>query len=153
MASPSARNMFTSFEYQKPIPEVIGAAKKKIVAIEAKIAEREDRIARIRKEFDISDAELITLFAQTANDRLGNALSNAMSYNLSSAGETRIIAAGVVQNLLTEQQLMEQERDSLNRLRLIVSNLRPVVHFTANGVPYTIDTVRLSEAEIEYLGF
>lgn len=64
------------------------AAKKKIEATEAKIAEREGRIARIRKEFDITDAELVSLFAQAANEA-NNRYANSMSYNLqSSTGES-----------------------------------------------------------------
>jgi hypothetical protein len=153
MGGPAARHMFGRFEYQKTVEEILAASSKKIEAVKAKISEREGRIARIRKEFDITDAELVSLFAQAANEA-GNRYANSMSYNIPSAtGEAKVIAAGVVQNLLTEQNLMEQEKDSATKLAMVVRNLRPVTHYADNGVAYTVNTFNLTEDEIEYLGF
>lgn len=154
MGGPAARHMFGNFTFEKTVDEILTAVAEKIDSLKAKINDRMERVVRIRKEFDISDADLISLLSQANQDAVSNRqLATSLSYNLNSGGETKIVQAGVVQNLLTEQQLIEQEKDSVTRLSLIERNLRPITHFADNGKEYTQNMFRLSEAEIEYLGF
>lgn len=156
MGGPAARNMFGNFTFEKSVAEISAAVAAKIEALKEKISDRIDRVACIRKEFDISDADLISLLSQANQDAVSNRslAATSLSYNVNASdGETKTIQAGVVQNLLTEQQLIEQEKDSVTRLSLIRRNLRPITHFADDGTQYTQTTFRLSEAEIDYLGF
>jgi len=60
----------------------------------------------------------------------------------------------VVQNLLTEQQLIEQERDLVTKLQMVIRNLRPVVHYASDtGARYEVDSFPLSESDLDFLGF
>lgn len=151
MASTSVRHMFGNFTFSKTIPEILEAVEKKVAALKSKITERENRIIRIRKEFDITDADLISLLSQAAQQQ-GRHVAN--SYNLNSTtGETKVIGAGVVQNVLTEQSEMAQEKEAVDRLLLIKRNLRPVPHYADDGTVYMQESFTLADAEIEYLGF
>lgn len=157
MGSPASHHMFRNFNYQKPIPEIKEAMERKIESLRAKITEREGRIVRIREEHDISDADLINLLAQAADEAISNRRVASMSYNLATNGadgsDVRIIAAGVVQNLVTEKSLIEQEKKSVDQLQLIVRNLGPVTRFGDNGEEYTQEFYHLSYDELDFLGF
>ncbi len=155
MGGPASRSVL-NFSFQKSSEEILAKAAVKAESLAAKIAEREGRIVRIRKEFDISDQDMINLLSQAAQDALSNArIATTMSYNLAGQdGDTRIVAAGVVQNLLTERQLIEQEKDHVEKLKMITRNLRPLVAYaTQTGEKYEVDTFTLTEADIDFLGF
>jgi hypothetical protein len=156
MASPSTARMFRNFTYRKPMADVREAMEGKIDQVKAKIAERKERIALIRKEFSISDQDLIELLTQSANQMVSNRLVNtaSMSYSMSAPeGEQRLIGAGVVQNLLTEQALIDEEKAALKQLARIVRNLSPYTMVSETGIEYTVRTVELTPEELEYLGF
>ena len=157
MGAPSSRNGL-HFAYSKSYLEIREAATHKITALEAKVAEREARIVRIRKEFDITDTDMIQLLSQAAQDAVSNMRSTAtMSYSIgggTNGGEVRIVGAGVVQNILTERQLVEQEKDDGVRLKLILRNLLPLTRYSATtGEAYQIEYFDLSEADLTFLGF
>jgi hypothetical protein len=148
--------MFSNFSYEKSIDEIKEAMGKKITFLTNKITEREQRILRLRQEFDISDAELIDLLTQYGNEMVSNSrVSASMSYALNKAngGDQKIIGAGVVQNLMTEKSLIETEKDSIEKMERISRNLRPVRHITPDGTEWFQNSFRLSEDELEYLGF
>jgi hypothetical protein len=108
---------------------------------------------RIREEFSITDSDMIDLLSQAAREAVSNR-AITMSYGVNSAGgEQKIVQAGVVQNLLTEKTLIEQERESMEQMNLIVRNLRPVTHHTNDGTVYTQSSWTLNESELEFLGF
>jgi len=154
MGSPASRHMFNSLVYEKTVDEIKAAMEKKIESLKAKVTDREARITRIRKEFDITDAEMINLLAQAANEMVSNRVVATMSYNLNTTGpDPKIVQAGVVQNLLTEKNLIQQEKDSIEQMSLIVRNLRPVHRFAQDGTEYTQDTFTLREDELDFLGF
>lgn len=157
MGAPSSRNGL-HFAYSKSYLDIQEASKKKVILLGAKITEREARIARLRKEFEITDQDMIQLLSQAAQDALSNMRSTAtMSYSIgggASGGEVRIVGAGIVQNILTERQLIEQEKDDVERLQLIVRNLRPLTRYSATtGEAYQIEYFDLSEADLTFLGF
>jgi hypothetical protein len=150
--------MFREFSYEKTLDEIKEAMTKKIAALRSKVIDRESRIVRIREEFSISDADMIDLLAQAAHEAVSNRAVK-MSYNIQATnapggdGGTRIIQAGVVQNLLTEKTLIEQERESVEQLERIVRNLVPVTHHAHDGTVYMQTSWTLNENELEFLGF
>lgn len=155
MSTPATRSMFR-FTYQKPMAEVIEKMEAKAAFLEAKVTDRQGRVARIREAFDISDADMIDLLTQHANPVTTNAqvkMSYTIETNGGEEGEVRIIAAGVIQNLVTEKSLIEQEQETIKQLKRICRNLKPITHFGENGEAYTQDFVTLSDSELEYLGF
>ena len=157
MGSPSTRHMF-NFPYEKPVPVIKAAITVKVAALKEKIAEREDRVVRIRKEYGITDTDLINLLTQAAASATrGHA--TAMSYSLSNSAspdgddDPKIIGAGVVQNLLTERGLIEEERASVQRLERIGRNLGSICKYADDGTMYWVEAFELNDAELEYLGF
>lgn len=155
MGGPSSRTVLHSLSFSKSSHEIKDKATAKILFLVAKITEREGRVARLRNEFEISDADLIKLLSQAASDAVSNArIATTMSYNIGSNDNVRVVAAGVVQNLLTEQQLIEQERDLVTKLQMVIRNLRPVVHYAQDtGARYEVDAFPLSESDLDFLGF
>lgn len=154
MGGPGARSMshmFGRFQFEKTIDEIKAAMLTKIEFLTAKISERKARIAAIRREFDISDEALIQVLSQAVD--AGKASSN-MSYTLPTTdGSTKLIGAGVVQNILTENHHIEQEKEICDKMRSILRNLRPVVHHTSDGGSWKQTSWTLTDDEIEFLGF
>lgn len=150
--------MFHNFVYEKPSAEIITKAQEKIEALQGKIEERLARVAKIRKEYEITDQALVEILTQARG-----AQREKMSFTYSSAPSTqglreeRSIGAGVVNNLLTENDYIESERKQAKRLGLIVRNLqdRPdeTIHVVAVGAERPLRGHALSEEELEYLGF
>jgi hypothetical protein len=169
MASPNIHAIRASlrFAYQKSTAEIQEKVGIKLVAVRAKIAEREARVARVREEYDISDADMSEILAQYANDMVSNSSRGSkMSYSISSnkaggaaapggqgGGDERIIGAGVVNNILTEKQLIETEKEAVEKLERIQRNLKPIKEWSQTGVAYMQDEWALTEEDIEYLGF
>ena len=155
MGGPSSRSVLHSLSFAKSSHETKEKALAKIALLLAKITEREARIVRLRDEFAISDADMIKLLSQAASDAVSNArVATTMSYNIGNDDNVRVVAAGVVQNLLTERQLIEQERDLVTKLQLVLRNLRPVMHYAQDtGAPYEVDSFPLSESDLDFLGF
>lgn len=155
MGSPSSRSILNNLSFEKTSAEILEKAGLKITALTAKIAEREARIVHIRQEFDISDQAMISLLSQAAQDAVSNRSAVTMSYNIAAQDQdVRIVGAGVVQNLLTERQLIEQEKDSVTKLQLIQRNLRPLTHHAhETGARYEVDSFHMTETDLDFLGF
>jgi hypothetical protein len=156
MASPQTLGMFRQFTYQKTMAECKTAMEGKIAQVNAKIAERQERIARIRAEYNITDTDMINLLTQAANQSQNRFGEHGMSYSLGSADGTdspKIIGAGMVQNIITEKGLIESEEASVIQMERVLRNLRPYRQFGDNGLPFMVDTVNLSTSELDYLLF
>lgn len=146
----SIRNMFC-FEYEKSSAEITTAMKKKIQALKAKIGEREERLAKVRKEYKITDAALLDLMKQA---RQASKNVNAMSYSLNASitegpEEQIVIGAGIVNFLLTESDFISGEKEQVDKLELITRNLKDLLHPELK----TFHGHKLTENELEYLGF
>ena len=156
MADLTVSSMFRNFTYRKRMPQVCEALGRKIVQVQGKIAERRERVVRIRDEYNITDGDMIELLQQQAT-QAGRGFSNAqlsLSYSLrDSEGAAKTVGAGVVQNLLTEKALIKEETAGLASMEQIVRNLAPYTEHGDNGQAYTVDTVVLSTTELTYLGF
>lgn len=148
------------FSYQKTSGEIFEKVQVKAEAVKSKIAEREQRIRDLRKAHDISDQDLIQIYAQAAQAAREGQHRNTYSISTNAVAasgsepEERIIGAGVVQNFLSESGLIETEKEDLKKLESIKRNLRPLVQFsTDTGAQYTDDFFTLNEEDLEYLGF
>lgn len=155
MASPRTRHMFSGLKFSKTSAEIRAKAKDKADFFIKKIAEREQRVTRIRTEFGITDQDMIDLLSQAARESISNKVMTSMTYSVSGQqGEVKIIGAGVVQNLLTEQTLIEEEKVTVQHLLRICRNLDPVTRYTGDtGARYKVDQFDLSDDELEFLGF
>lgn len=146
-------NLF-HFTFQKHHTVIVQAAKKKATELLLKIEERKARVIKLREEYGIDDAALIQLLTQARSQQQAHSytyMSNA-PVRESNKIEEKTIGAGVVNNLLTENDFIEAERSSVDRLNTIVRNLGPVV-LTDNGALVTKENFELSYQELKYLGF
>lgn len=147
-----------NFTYEKSSEEIVRACTKKIEALLAKVREREERIANLRKEYGINDAALIQLLTQARKQQGNNA---GMTYSFSNGipsprdrdggkmtEETITIGAGVVNNLLTENDFIESEKSQADKLAIIVRNLKDLPNDNGDKRGH-----RLSYDELVYLGF
>ena len=160
-----ASSLFSQFQFEKPAAEIVEAAKRKSAAIETKIREREARIIRLREEHKITDTVLIDVMRQ-ARALQSSGGGDKMSYSVSNTNpqpgakglteDTITIGAGVVNNLLTEQDAIEGERAQVARLGFVIRNLADVPVFSSGSDGATrlgVRGHRLSYSELEFLGF
>lgn len=149
--------------YYKTADEIKEACSKKVKFLKTKIEERQARIASLRKEYDIDDAALISLLTdarrnQQNSDRMSftymaNSSTHEVSASASNKKEERSIGAGVVNNLLTENDFIQTEKEAAQRLELIQRNLFPVPTYSENGTRLPDQGFQVTEADLEYFGF
>jgi len=158
----TARSVLHNLHYQKTTSEIVEAIERKLVQMKAKIIEREQRVLRIRKEYDITDQNMIEILTQQANNARNDARNAVMSYSLSASaagsGEDdpgeRIIGAGVINNILTEKGYIESEKEIVTKMERIGRNLRPLREFAdGNATPYLRDAWTLTDEDLDFLGF
>lgn len=145
-------NMFGGLRFTKSAAEIITAAKPKIEELTAKVAERKERIKATREEYKITDAVLIELLRQmTPHTRPSLKMSYTASVDAADDddGEPMTVQAGIVAQLETEERLSRAEQKAIDRLQLIVRNLRDLpeeAHPLGRGFV-------LNYAELIFLGF
>jgi len=154
-----AEHLFHNFTFEKSSKDIVAAATRKRDTVLTKIHEREERLAKIRNEYKITDAALIDIMRQARQQTASNAVSYSFSNGVPSSvpsrdgrgltEETITIGAGVVNNLLTEQDFIEGEREQIKRLELVIRNLADL----PTGFEGAIRGHRLSYVELEFLGF
>ena len=148
-------NMF-NFTFEKPASEIVERASRKAAAIRQKIEEREGRIKRIREEYKISDAILVNIMAQARGQMQRGAA--ALVYNAKVRSNDGLheedveVAAGIVNNLLTEHDHIEGERAQVDKLEALVRNLKDLRRFAPDGTEYMQGHV-MTMAELKFLGF
>lgn len=145
--------------YRKTAKEIVGAAISKVASLKSKIEERKLRIEAIRKEFDIDDKALIELLTAARKQSQAMSFSYSTSTSMSNATvgnkgrmEEKQIAAGVVNNLMTEQDTIEGEKDQVKKLELVIRNLQEFPNYQ-NGVELPTTGFPMTEEDLEYLGF
>lgn len=143
-----------NFTYVKTASAIITKATEKAKALEAKIAEREKRIEKTRKEYDISDVMMMELLAAARQQMVSNRMAQ-QTYQLSKTGndgkmteETVTIGAGVVNMLFTERDFIESEKAQIRKLRLVIRNLEDLPDDKGGKKGH-----ELTNQELEYLGF
>lgn len=145
-----------NFTYEKTSDEIITKAQGKRLSLQAKVEERKERIKRLRTEYSITDEVLIDLLQQArANAR--SAVTQYTSNTKVSKGpgmseESVIVPAGVVNNLMTEQDFIASETTQAGDLDLIIRNLTDAVD-ERRGQEGKWRGHRLSKEELIYLGF
>lgn len=148
-------NMF-NFTFEKSAGEIITAAKNKAADVRNKIEERSVRIQKMRTEYKVTDAVLIDIQNQMrAQHKRGEDRMSYTSNAQTSAGgvqEEVTIGAGVINFLLTEQDHMDGEKAQVERLDMIIRNLRDITAYTANGTSY-VTKFKVGYEELKYLGF
>ena len=146
-----------NFTYEKTAAEIVDKSKTKSKALRAKVEERRERIKHIRAEYGIDDAVLIDLLQQAR----ANARNAVMQYtsNAKAGGGAKgltedavIVPAGVVNNLMTEQDFITGELEQAAKLDVIIRNL---VDFPdeRRGQEGKMRGHRLTQDELVYLGF
>ena len=158
-------HMFHGLTFVKSAAEITEKAKKKVEKLRAKVEERTKRIADLRKEHGIDDSALVQLLQEARKNQgarqytYTKSVSN-MTFGANAGGEDGnqteevIIGAGVINNLLTENDFIQAEKEQASELELIVRNLRPIPRFaTDSGVELPPSDFALSKEELKYLGF
>ena len=148
----TAADMFEDVIYNiKTSDELRGAMKDKIEALEESRARREERVAKLREEYGIGPEHLAELLLRFKNE--GG--SRATSYDDQGADEP-LVPAGVIANLVRERDMLSTERDQRRKLELILRNIKdtePYVHEDTGEVRERPCIHRLTDEELEYLGF
>jgi len=136
-------HMFTSFKYFKRGSVIIKKATIKCCAIEAKIKVRNHRVEDIRKQYDITDADLVELYRQKQQN--SGASTYTLTSNSASGKKTqpseKVIPAGAIANIDTELAAITNEKNQAEHLSLMIRNLDPK------------KTHEIDFSELEFLGF
>jgi hypothetical protein len=153
------------FTYQKSTTEVATKVEAKSKALMEKLAERRARVQKIRSDYGIDDKAWIEVLEQKRHDS-SHQLASYSFTNSGPAGPTgptgsqgeqvqkSSIAAGLVQNLLTEGDAIKAEEAAVKRLDMISRNLRPISRMNERTFDHWTDPlVLLSENDLEFLGF
>lgn len=150
-------HMFGHLSFKKTATEIVGAATAKVATVKAKIEERQKRINDLRKEYGIDDAALVQLLTAARKQSQSMQFTYSSVSNAQVGGgkmEEKTIGAGVVNNLLTENDFIEGERDQVKALERIIRNLKPIPQYaTGNGLALPDAGFTLSTDELDYLGF
>lgn len=147
----STKSLFSDVCYnKKSSAEVRAAMLRKIEEVQELSKTREARILKLREEYEI-DAELLArLVMQFQRDEE----NGTVNYN-NQPGKTTI-PAGVIANIIREQEMIDSEREQVRKLELVLRNLRDTEFY------FAVDTGEhrerpciheLSDHELEYLGF
>ena len=117
-------NLFGRFVYIVPRDILGPAITTKVSALQAKIAEREERIAKIRRDNEITDAVLVDLLRQAESGRANSNTYYSVSKSVKQGAEqTLVIGAGVVASLQAENDAIDQERNAVRRMERVARNL------------------------------
>ena len=144
-----------NFTFEKSAHEIVDHAKRKVASIRAKIEERESRIQHTRKEYKITDAMLIDIMVK-ARDQMQR--GTVMSYSSTVKSDDGLreedvtIGAGVINMLLTERDHIEGEKANVEKLDMIIRNLKDLRRYAPDGKEY-MKGHELSTAELKFLGF
>jgi len=121
--------VLVSLPYSAPASEVLTAVTKKIRALKAKIALRDTRIAKIRTEHKLKDADLVALLqAENRAHRGHMALTSSVELP-SGRGTVRHIPAGVLAELSAESEAKATELAAIEHL----TNVRHAMAMSAFG--------------------
>ncbi len=153
--------------FEKPAADVRKRVDTKASQIKAKIEERQARIAKLRKEYDIDDAAMVQLLQALRRDEQLHG-SGIGTYSYSSASNAQVahgssktemtIGAGAVKNLMTEGDAIDSERAHVRKLELLSRNVedRPnygIASYNGSESERPVKGIALSYEELEFLGY
>lgn len=118
-------NLFGRFVYVVPRNVLSSAITTKVASLQAKIAEREERITKIRRDNEITDAVLVELLRQAESGRANSNTYYSVSKPVKTDGsdQTLVIGAGVVASLQAENDAIDQERLAVRRMERVGRNI------------------------------
>lgn len=142
-------HLFSDVRYRaKTSAELREAMQRKRTELQERVAARRTRIQAMRDEYAI-DAERLALLVMRYREKSGS-----ISYE--PAQGQHVVPAGVVANLVKEQQMIDSELSQMGKLDLVLRNLRDEEWYTH---PRTGEVLQrqaiheLDDFELEYLGF
>ena len=146
--------MFEGTSYSiKTTEQLKEAVTKKIEEVDLRIKDRRQRLIKLREDNELSAerlAQLVSLFRRDSNAYITN--YNRQNQN---DGEA-IVPAGVIANIVSEYDMIENEQDQIQRMQLVSRNLLDEEPYYnprtgEHGVRPCIH--ELTDEELEYLGF
>jgi hypothetical protein len=144
-------SLFSDVCYRKKTSaELRTAMQRKVQEIKTLSQTREGRILKLREDYEI-DAELLSRLVIQFHR---NETSGSVNYN-HQPGKS-IIPAGVIANIIREQEMIDSERDQLRKLDLVIRNMRDTEFYFADDTGEHRERAcihELSDYELEYLGF
>jgi|GEM_PF-1380950 len=149
-----SEDLFEGVSYNwKTSPELREAMQRKVIALRELIEGREQRLKHLRAEYSI-DAELLARLVMQFQKQSHGA--GVVNYNNQGDGKEKLIPAGVIANIIREQEMIDSERGQIRKLELILRNLRDTEPYNdqETGETKTRGCVhRLNDTELEFLGF
>lgn len=148
----NADDWFDGVSYNKKTSiELREAMQRKVASLREHIEQRELRIRRIRTEYSIDADLLARLVIQFQKQN-----ANVVNYNTQGEGRDALIPAGVIANIIREQEMIDSEHKQIRKLELILRNLRDTEPYNDSntGETRTRNCIHtLSDEELEFLGF
>lgn len=147
-------DMFEGTKYSiKSTDELRQAFTRKIAEVTARIEDRRVRLVKLRQDNNLSSerlAQLVSLYRRDSDAYITN-----YNYQHQEDGDA-IVPAGVIANIVSEYDMIENEQDQVRRMQLVSRNLldeEPYLNPRTgeHGIRPCIH--RLSDHELEYLGF
>lgn len=149
----STSALFKGVRYNfKTTAELRESMERKLGALRGLIEEREQRVRKIRDEYEI-DAERLAVLILRYQD---NRDQDFVSYERQGSTDKALVPAGVIASLVRERQMIDSEREQIVKIELILRNIREEELYYE---PRSGETKRrltlhhLSDDELEYLGF
>lgn len=143
-------DMFDGIQFNKKSSEEVRAAMtRKVEEVRTLSKTREERILKLRSDYEI-DAELLAQLVM----QFQRQSDNFTNYN-NQPGK-QVIPAGVIANIIREQEMIDNERKQIRKMELVLRNLRDTeLYFTEDtGETRERRCVHvLTDEELEYLGF
>ncbi len=142
------------FTYEKSSEEIKEKALAKIKVLQAKVEERKIRVKKTRDEYKVTDEVMSNILMQmrqaSNNERASYTVSNTSrpSSGGGTISEEIVVPAGVINNILTEQDYIKSETDQVDKLNLVYRNLKDLKGEDGNPRGH-----KLNEQELIYLGF
>lgn len=142
MASTIPHNVLSRLVFKVPTQTLQDALVKKVKLLGEKIDVRRGRVRKIREENRITDEVLIELL------KMARAASSASFYTVTSSvrsdpttqtqEDTVTISAGIVANMMSEEDAMKEELNASDRLATILAN----ICFVEGPVELSFDEVK-----------
>jgi hypothetical protein len=143
--------LFESVRYcTKTTPELREAMARKLESIRGLIQQRELRMKALREEYSIDAERLAVLLMRFQNE------GAITSYERQGGEADALVPAGVIANLVQEQRMIDSERSQIDKLELVLRNLRdeePYAEPRTGEIKIRPCIHELTDHELEYLGF
>lgn len=141
-------HLFSGFTFMKSSNEIITAANNKIAHLQGKIEKRETSLKKLKSDHGVDDATMTNILLAMRQQ------AGAQSYTVNKMNNGRVtdeqvtVSAGVINNILTEQDGILADKASLEKLQVIARNLKDLPDKDGKFYGHQLDY-----NELVYLGF